>query len=258
MKQKEEMSGSERRIRILEALRQDGKVAVQDLAARFQVTTMTIRRDLHFYERQGMLKMQYGGAELKEAVPPFEDFERRGRNHHREKSLIAAQAASSITEDDVLFLDCSTTVIPMIDLLPEISLTVVTNCLPALVKLSSRPKIRVVSCPGCYQPLYGGLMDYSTVSFLDGFHFAKAFLGASSCSPDFGVSCAEEVESSVKRTVIIRTDHSFLLCDSSKMDRKAFIRFADTRDFEAIYTDMALSQSLQSQYQAAGARLILC
>ncbi|MGN1023073.1 MAG: DeoR/GlpR family DNA-binding transcription regulator, partial [Lachnospiraceae bacterium] len=258
MAHQEAMSGAERRIRILEILKQDGKVSVQDLSDRFQVSPMTIRRDLHIYEEQGVLEMQYGGARLRESAPPFEDFARRCRDHHREKSRIAAKAASVIKENDVVFLDCSTTVSLMVDFMPDVHLTIVTNCLPVMAALSSRPNISAITCPGRYQSFYGGVMDYSTISFLDGFNFTKAFLGTSSCSPTFGVSCAEEAEASEKRTVLARTEHGFLLCDAGKMDRAAFLRFAEAKDFDGIFTDAALSQTLQQQYRAAGAALHLC
>lgn len=101
-------------------------------------------------------------------------------------------------------------------------------------------------------------MDYSTISFLDSFNFTKAFLGTGSCSPTMGVSCAHEAEASKKRTVLSRTGHGFLLCDAGKMNRTAFLRFAGAADFDGIFTDAALSQTLQQQYRAAGAKRILC
>ena len=88
MKHYEELSGSERRIRILEILREKGEVTVAELAETFGVTVMTIRRDLHFYEDQGILEMHYGGAKLREAAPPFAVFSKRGELHHAEKKEI--------------------------------------------------------------------------------------------------------------------------------------------------------------------------
>ncbi len=42
----------------------DKKVVVNDLAEKFGVTKMTIRRDLSFFEKQGIVKTSYGGAYL--------------------------------------------------------------------------------------------------------------------------------------------------------------------------------------------------
>lgn len=258
MKHNEDISGSERRIRILDILKEKGEVSVADLADQFGVNVMTIRRDLHYFEDQGVLEMHYGGARLLRAKPPFEEFSKRGEIYRVEKQAIAKAAAAMIRENDILFLDVSTTVLPVIEYLPDIRLTVVTNSLPAIVALSGRPKICTISCPGMYQSLYGGLMDLSTVEFLRRYHFQKAFLGASMCEPDFGVSCDEEIEAAIKRTVLARSDHAYLLIDYSKMNGHTFIQISDVDAYDTIITNAQLDQKLQSSYKDKGARLTLC
>ena len=252
------LSGSERRIRIREILKEQGEVSVADLAERFGVNAMTIRRDLHQFEDQGILEMHYGGARLRQTKPPFEEFARREEIHRAKKRAIAKAAAALIREGDVLFLDVSTTVLSVIDYLPDIRLTIVTNSLPAVVALSGRQKIRLISCPGMYQSLYGGLMDLTTVEFLRRYHFQKAFLGASFCEPDFGVSCDEEIEAAIKRTVLAQSDHTWLLIDDSKMKGHTFIKISDVSAYDSILTNVSLDQNLQSDYKEKGARLTLC
>ena len=58
------MQSSDRRMSIYAILQQDKKVVVNELAAKFAVTKMTIRRDLSFFEKQGIVKTTYGGAYL--------------------------------------------------------------------------------------------------------------------------------------------------------------------------------------------------
>jgi DeoR family fructose operon transcriptional repressor len=253
-----ELSGSERRIRILNILREKKEVTIAELAEQFGVSVMTIRRDLHYYEDQGILDMHYGGATLREIAPPFADFSRRGESHRTEKREIAVRAAKEIRENDILFLDTSTTVLPVIDYLPDVRLTVVTNSLPALVRLAGMPKVRAIACPGEYRELYGGLMDLSTVEFLRQYHFPKAFLGASLCEPDFGISCDEEIEAVIKRTILAQSDRTWFLIDDSKMHGHNFIRICGAEEPEAIFTNTGLSVTTQKEYREMGARLILC
>lgn len=94
-------------------------MSVADLAERFGVNAMTIRRDLHQFEDQGILEMHYGGARLRQTKPPFEEFARREEIHRAKKRAIAKAAAALIREGDVLFLDVSTTVLSVIDYLPD-------------------------------------------------------------------------------------------------------------------------------------------
>lgn len=56
---------SERRQRILQILMERGNVQVSDLSPSFNVSTVTIRNDLSFFEDQGLVTRTYGGAYLK-------------------------------------------------------------------------------------------------------------------------------------------------------------------------------------------------
>jgi DeoR family fructose operon transcriptional repressor len=47
---------------IVELLRENGVVQVNELASRFGVTEMTIRRDLESLEHQGLAERTHGGA----------------------------------------------------------------------------------------------------------------------------------------------------------------------------------------------------
>ena len=53
---------------ILEIARTDGRVVVEDLAARFGVTLQTIRRDLTDLADAGMLNRVHGGAMMRTGV----------------------------------------------------------------------------------------------------------------------------------------------------------------------------------------------
>ncbi|XOA55272.1 DeoR family transcriptional regulator [Escherichia coli] len=53
---------SERREQIIQRLRQQGSVQVNDLSALYGVSTVTIRNDLAFLEKQGIAVRAYGGA----------------------------------------------------------------------------------------------------------------------------------------------------------------------------------------------------
>lgn len=56
------MYGPERQRLIVEEARHVGRVEVAVLAARFDVTSETVRRDLTALERQGLLRRVHGGV----------------------------------------------------------------------------------------------------------------------------------------------------------------------------------------------------
>ncbi len=61
---------SERREQIIQRLRAQGSVQVNDLSLLFGVSTVTIRNDLAFLEKQGIAVRAYGGALICEGNAP--------------------------------------------------------------------------------------------------------------------------------------------------------------------------------------------
>jgi len=60
------MALNQRRIKILELIREDGHAKVQELSRIFSVTEVTIRQDLEFLEKLGYIQREHGGAFLKD------------------------------------------------------------------------------------------------------------------------------------------------------------------------------------------------
>ena len=58
------MTTSQRRMRIFDIIQDNKSVEVNNLAKMFSVSTMTIRRDLAIFEKQGLITTNYGGAYL--------------------------------------------------------------------------------------------------------------------------------------------------------------------------------------------------
>ena len=60
------MALNQRRIKILELIREDGHAKVQQLSKIFGVTEVTIRQDLEMLDQLGYIQREHGGAFLKD------------------------------------------------------------------------------------------------------------------------------------------------------------------------------------------------
>lgn len=60
------MALNQRRLKILNLIREDGHAKVQDLSKIFKVTDVTIRQDLEELEKMGYIEREHGGALLKD------------------------------------------------------------------------------------------------------------------------------------------------------------------------------------------------
>src|SRR5215210_3412133 len=92
---------------ILSELGATGRVEVNDLAQRLEVSTVTIRKDLDALEQRAALRRVRGGA-VAASIVDEGSFETRLRTHRAEKTAIARAAAPEVQDGDVIALDSST------------------------------------------------------------------------------------------------------------------------------------------------------
>src|ERR1700755_1946017 len=100
----------ERRRAIIEILDRDGRVLVMDLAAQFETSQVTIRKDLEILHAHGLVHRTHGGA-LPSREGALEDptLREKEKLHRKEKLSIAAAAAQLVKEGQVVILDSGTT-----------------------------------------------------------------------------------------------------------------------------------------------------
>jgi len=100
----------ERRKKMLELLNENGSVTIEELARRFGVSEMTIRRDLDKYRRVGQVKRCRGGAVLRGDNVGEVEYQKKISTNLETKQRIAAYCAGLVTEGMQVFLDAGTTV----------------------------------------------------------------------------------------------------------------------------------------------------
>lgn len=242
---------SERQDRILAELKVDAALRVSDLAERFAVTTETIRRDLDALADRGLIARTYGGAAS--AVGGEPAFNERYRQHVSERRRVAERAAALVEPGDVLMIDAGSTTTHFARRLAADGddLTVFTNSVGVATALGSNGRIRVVLCPGEYDPREGGVCGAETQAFLGRFHAAKCFIGASGVTEE-GPSDANSDAAWVKRVMIERSARSVLLVDASKFGIRAVDRVCALEALDDIVSDARPDRRLARALNRAG------
>lgn len=127
----------ERRKKMLELLNENGSVTIEELARRFEVSEMTIRRDLDKYRRVGQVKRCRGGAVLRGDNVGEVEYQKKISTNLETKQRIAAYCAGLVTEGMQVFLDAGTTVFYIArELLAVPGVTFLTNDLKTALFLS--------------------------------------------------------------------------------------------------------------------------
>lgn len=125
-----------------------GALSVKYLCDTLYASESSIRRDLQSLEKQGIIKRNYGSAELTITFSNIVTFNQRTQQNIQAKREMAQKAAALIKDGDIVFLDqSSTTFFLANEIAHRKSLTIVTNNTEILIRLANT-KLKVISSGG--------------------------------------------------------------------------------------------------------------
>jgi len=238
------MSLGFRKHAILDLARSAGKLRVEDLAAHFQVTLQTVRRDLNDLADAGHLSRMHGGAVLK--VPHGNlGYRERVALNAGAKAAIGAACAAKVPNGATLVLNIGTTTEAVARaLLQHRGLTVVTNNMNIANILAANADCKIMLAGGALRRPDGGLVGDLTRDFISQFKPDIAVIGTSALDLDGDLLDFDLAEVTVSRAIIEAARAVYLVADHSKLGRRAPARIGALSDIDAIFTDLALPDPL--------------
>lgn len=226
----------EREKLILEKLVRQKKVTVKEIAKELYVSEPSVRRDFISLEKQNLIKRIHGGAIIEETALSKNKipFALREMEESTSKLVIAKKAVELINDDDVIFLDASTSAYAMIPfLISKNNITVVTNGVKALLKLAEY-NINTISTGGmlissCF--ILSGEEAYKTIETINA---DIAFFSCRGLSNDGYLTDIHPPENYVREKMIKHSKKAYLLCTNDKKGKKYFHNLCHESDIDGI------------------------
>lgn len=251
------MSLSLRQVQILELIRSSGRVAVEELAARFDVTLQTIRRDLGELADAGMLDRVHGGAVLRSGALNI-GYDERRQTAADAKAAIGAACAAMIADNTSLILNLGTTTEAVARALTQHrNLTVITNNMNVANILAPNETCEVIVSGGTLRRSDGGLVGDLTSDFMSRFKVDCAVIGTSALDEDGDLLDFDMAEVRVSQTILRQSRRAILVADHSKLGRRAPMRIASLQALDAIVTDLSLPRALTERCAGWGTEVIV-
>lgn len=246
----------ERQQRILERLRDRGKVTVDELTCDFGVSAPTVRADLAALEARRLLRRTHGGA-LPVATSLYEpSYAERAGAQSEEKRRIGEAAARRVRSGETVILDAGTTPHEIALALAASGIsgvTVVTNNLPAALVLMEAPGIEVIVICGQIQPHRRAVLGPLATDFLKSIRVDRLFLGVNGVNPITGLTAVDFDAASVKRAMIAHAADVVIVADGTKIGQTAFAHVAPVSCAACLITDSAgLDESTEASLRDAG------
>lgn len=244
----------QRRHTIMQLLQEQGELSVEKLVQLFDISEVTIRKDLSALETNGFLLRKYGGAILmpKEIIDENENDELTKR-----KFVIAKAAAERIRDHNRIIVDSGSTTAALIKQLNlKQGLVVMTNSLSVATELralENEPTLLMT----------GGTWDTRSESFqgkvaeqvLRSYDFDQLFIGADGIDLARGSTTFNElvglsqVMAEVSREVVV-------MVESQKIGRKMPNLELTWQQIDVLITDTGLSEQDKQAILAHGVEVI--
>jgi len=227
-----------RRQYILDYMMKNKAADISQLSKLFDVSEMTVRRDLNILEKSDQLLRVHGGARIMPKEMHEKPLTKRMAEHSKAKMLIGRYAAGLVEEGDVIALDASSTAYAMCHFL-EVSIVVITSNLSIALVMAEKPNIEVI--------LLGGKLRKSSLStvgsdlsyMMEKYHADKAFISAKSVNLKRGLTDVTSEEGESKKAMLASCSKAYLLLDHSKLDTNAFYTVCGLNDTMELITDHA-------------------
>jgi DeoR family transcriptional regulator, fructose operon transcriptional repressor len=251
------MSQDTRQKEICERIARRGECSIEELIEQFDVSGMTIRRDLQALADQGKVIRTHGGAAMAERVSFEFEFLKQLKENQPAKQAIAAAAAAQVKDGETIMLDSGTTTLELAKLLcGKQRLTVITNSLPIAAQLQYDRQIDVLLLGGYLRASSPDLAGAITEANLEILRADAVFLGADGIDRHGGVYQESPEVARMLTKMAASAGRVYVVADSSKLGKTALWRFGRLQDWASLITDVGADRSLLASLKKAGVRVL--
>ena len=209
---------------ILSAVEAQGTVLVSELAHQFDVTEMTIRRDLRELEKKELVKRIHGGGMSARGRFYEPTLTRRNTVHIQEKQKIARAAAELTKDGETLALDVGSTTYEVARCLTSRrNLTIITPSLYIATLFVNLPDIRLVLPGGLVRPGETTMVGELSLRAFDIIHPDRLFLGVGGIDAQAGLTEYNWDDAQVKQAMLKSAKQTIIVADANKFDHIATV-----------------------------------
>lgn len=234
------MLRDERLRKILDFVNTEANISTKELGQRFQVSEMTIWRDLKKLETEGLIRRVRGGISKELFTLNVEpQFDAKKKIHNEEKKAIARYAAENfVANGEIIMLEGGTTIAGMVPYLSYERLTILTNGFKTVMQaLPYLSRMNLMICGGILRDVSHTLVGPQAESFFAGFRAQKFFISATALSLESGLTDPNPLEIQVKRAMWHSAEKVILLLDSSKFGKRSLASILPLESIHVLVTN---------------------
>lgn len=234
-----------RQIGILNRIRREGRVHVDDLAGAFGATPQTIRRDLQILADTGEVMRFHGGASLPAGLE-YTGFDVRQGIAAAQKEEIGRAVAARVPNNALVMINAGTTTAAVARALKNhAGLKIIADNVAIADDLRVSPGVEVFVPGGAVRRSDGAIIGEPAVAFIRQFRADIAIIGAAAIDAQGALLDFDIGEVHVAKAIIEHSKHVILAADSSKFMRSAPMCIGDLSQVHVLVTDRCVHPEIR-------------
>ena len=249
----------ERLDKIMDRLREKGRIRVREEADLMGVSNATFHRDLDRLESRGLIDKVRGGAVLRQQIQPDSHFDLRLDVNIKEKKLIARHAVKVIRDDTSIFLDHSTSATFLANELkkrPFRNLIILTNSLAIPDELAGHQGIEVILTGGVVRHDFKAMSGRWVINSFKYINIHQIFAGIGALSCDRGFMTQVHFIQEILAEILTSGPEVNILADATKFHKIGTFQVAPIKTAHRIFTNAVPPKPILEKIQSMGPRIV--
>ena len=231
------ISTEERREQIIELVRENGKIKVAELSAKYGISEVSVRKDLEILEAEGHLSRVHGGAVGLNKLYVNMDLSERFRTNAVAKKRLADHIATLIEDNDTLMMNAGTTLTYVLRAIRDKkNISIVTNSVQNATEAALYSSFNVILLGGELDSKYQFTFGDDALRQLDNYHATKCILSVDGISASSGLTLYYSNEAALAKKMIECSSELIVAADSSKLGKNVFAKIADASKADVLVT----------------------
>jgi Transcriptional regulators of sugar metabolism len=240
---------------ILKNLEKSELLTYEYIATELSVSEDTIRRDIDYLHRIGLLSKVRGGA-MQRSKNPL-NFQDRDEYLKKEKDLIALKAIRLIRDNMTLFMDGGTTIAAIAATLPSnFKLRIITTNMMIVPILQQHKNIELIVIGGYYHPQTGSTVGNTACEQTKGYIADLYFMGTCGVHAEYGISAVINEDAEVKKTMLETSKAVIALTNHARLRTSSAFKVCDIGDIDVLITDLPSDDEALNDFRGRNLEII--
>lgn len=251
------MIPEERREKIIDFLKIRKTASISEVSNEFEISDITVRRDLDILSKRGVIKKVYGGAAtLSHSIHNEPELLKRIQEYSEEKKRIAAEAIKRISNNDIIIIESGSTCIELTNnLYLKNNIKVITIAPHIVINLSNLKRNGKfngeIICTGGI--LRGDPDDIFVgpqgIKFFENIKVKTAFFGIFAININDGWMVPSDFEAELTKKIVSSSKKIIGITHHSKFNNTSFSKVGPLNLFDEIITDSGLDNETYKKYK---------